>query len=321
MKCLILGGGGFIGHHLARRLKKEGNEVHIADLGWWLDDNHDYTVILGDLTKPSTWLKLDNNYDEVYNLAADMGGAEYIFTKNNDAKIMLNSLQITMHCINWMVKNKKVKRVFFSSSACVYNQNNQMSRHHIDTREQSAYPACPDSDYGWEKLTSERLYLAAARNLGLEVRIGRYHNVYGPESDFKGIRAKSVAALARKVIEATTEVEIFGTGNQVRSFLYIDDCIDATIRVMRCDYDQPLNIGSNEAITINQLVDKFIEFKGMKNKMKKVYVDGPTGVNARNSHNDLIQFHTGWYPATNVVHGLEATYKWIEQQLLFQDVG
>ena len=153
----------------------------------------------------------------------------------------------------------------------------------------------------------------------MEVRIGRYHNVYGPECDYEGKRAKSVAALARKVIQADTEVEIFGTGDQVRSFLYIDDCIDATIRVMRCDYDQPLNIGSNEAISINQLVDKFIEFKGMKNKMRKTYVDGPIGVNARNSHNDLIQFHTGWYPATNIVHGLEATYKWIEQQLSSQE--
>ena len=238
MKCLVLGGGGFIGHHLANRLKKEGHEVHIVDQQWWITKEDFPNFLIGDLTKASTFLKLDTDFDEVYQLAADMGGAMYVFTQENDANIMLNSLQININVINWMKKHKKVKRVFFSSSACVYNENNQMSKHSIDTRESSAYPANPDSDYGWEKLTSERLYLAAARNYGLDVRIGRYHNVYGPECDYLGNRPKSVAALSVKVIQAEEEIEIFGTGDQVRSFLYIDDCIDATLNVMRSDYSE-----------------------------------------------------------------------------------
>ena len=188
-----------------------------------------------------------------------------------------------------------------------------MAKHAIDTREASAYPANPDSDYGWEKLTSERLYLAAKRNYGLEVRIGRYHNVYGPECDYIGDRAKSVAALARKVIQAEDEIEIFGKGDQVRSFLYIDDCIDATINVMRSDYSEPLNIGSEQLVSINQLVDWFIELKGKK--LRKKYIPGPIGVMARNSHNDLIRFHCAWYPQKKLADGLKETYQWIEDQL------
>jgi GDP-D-mannose 3',5'-epimerase len=313
MKCLVLGGGGFIGHHLANRLKKEGHEVHIVDQQWWITQEDFPNFIVGDLTKPATFLKLDTDYDEIYQLAADMGGAMYVFTKENDANIMLNSLQININVINWMKKHKKLKRVFFSSSACVYNEHNQMAKHAIDTREASAYPANPDSDYGWEKLTSERLYLAAKRNYGLEVRIGRYHNVYGPECDYLGIRPKSVAALSVKVIQAEDEIEIFGKGDQVRSFLYIDDCIDATINVMRSDYSEPLNIGSEQLVSINQLVDWFIELKGKK--LRKKYIPGPIGVMARNSHNDLIRFHCAWYPQKKLSDGLKETYQWIEDQL------
>jgi len=313
MKCLVLGGGGFIGHHLANRLKKEGHDVHIVDRNWWITKEDFPNFLIADLTKASTFLKLDTDFDEVYQLAADMGGAEYVFTQENDANIMLNSLQININVINWMKKNKKVKRVFFSSSACVYNQHKQMAKHNIDTREPSAYPAHPDSDYGWEKLISERLYLAAARNYNLEVRIGRYHNVYGPECDYIGDKAKSVAALARKVIQAEEEVEIFGTGDQTRTFLFIDDCIDATTNVMRSDYSEPLNIGSEELVSINQLVAWFIELKGKK--LRKKYIPGPIGVLARTSNNDLIRFHCGWYPQKKLSDGLKETYQWIEGQL------
>ena len=316
MKCLILGGGGFIGHHLARKLQNEGNDVHIGDIGWWLDENHDYKVFIGDLTDVSTFDQFDTDYDEIYQLAADMGGCEYIFVKHNDLKIMLNSLQINMNLLNWISKHRKMNRIFFSSSACVYNENNQLSIQNIDTREASAYPAQPDSDYGWEKLTSEKLYLAAARNTGLITRIGRYHNVYGPESDFEGVRAKSVAALARKVILADNEVEIFGTGDQVRTFLHIDDCVDATIKVMRSGYKEPLNIGSEQLVSINELVDYFITLKNTR--IRKKYVPGPTGVHARTSNNDLIKHHLEWEPKVTLAKGLKETYEWIKEQLSSQ---
>ena len=321
MKCLVLGGGGFIGNQLAKRLKKQGHEVHIVDnKQWTLNDDIDFpNMLLADLTKQSTYYKLDNDYDEIYQLAADMGGCEYIFVKDNDLSIMCNSLQINLNVINWMCKHKKLNRVFFSSSACVYNEQKQMAKHNIDTREQSAYPAQPDSNYGWEKLTSERLYLAAARNAGLTTRIGRYHNVYGPGCDFEGVRAKSVGALARKVIQADEEVEIFGNGDQIRSFLHIDDCVDATIRVMRSECEDPLNIGSEQMVTINQLVDYFIDCK--KKRLRKVHIPGPTGVNARTSHNDLIRFHIGWYPQVKLEDGLKETYSWIKIQLSLQEEG
>jgi len=310
MKILVFGAGGFIGHHLVNRLKHNGHYVCGVDIKHpefsktTADD-----FIIADLTHSESFNSLPNlEFDQLYQLAADMGGAEYVFSGENDANIMSINALININTLNYVVK-AGVKKVFYSSSACIYPGYNQLDPHNPDCSEDSAYPANPDSEYGWEKLFSERLYLSYAKNYNVNVRIARYHNIYGPEGTWQGGREKAPAAICRKVITSTNNIEIFGDGNQTRSFLYIDDCIDGTLALTSSNYCQPLNIGSTEMVTINKLVDVALS---IKNKVcTKVYINGPVGVMGRCSDNKKINAALGWEPKVNLQAGMFKTYNWI----------
>lgn len=317
LRALVCGAGGFIGSHLVRRLKDEGFWVRGVDLKEpeFRTSGAD-EFLVGDLRDVETSrLAVDQPFDEVYQLAADMGGAGFIFTGDNDADIMYNSAQINIHILE-ACRRANVKRVFYSSSACIYPLFNQQDKDNPVCSEESAYPALPDSEYGWEKLFSERLYLAYKKNYGVEVRIARYHNIFGPEGSWNDGREKSPAAICRKVAEAAEsgEIEIWGDGLQTRSFLYIDECLEGTLRLTRSAFTGPVNIGSIEMVSINQLADKIMVI-AQKNLSKR-YVDGPLGVRGRTSDNDLIWQELGWRPSQSLDAGLKATYAWISKQVL-----
>ena len=315
--ALVLGAGGFIGSHLVHRLKTEGYWVRGVDLKYpeFSNTAADH-FIYGDLRSNKTmFTAIDNGppFDEIYQLAADMGGAGYIFTGNNDADIMHNSSLINLNLLDEIVKYSKVRpKIFYSSSACMYPEHNQLDPANPNCEESSAYPANPDSEYGWEKLFSERIYLAYARNYALDVRIARFHNIYGPESLWKGGKEKAPAAICRKVIEAEDEIEIWGDGLQTRSFLYIDECVEGIRRLMNNDFIGPINVGSDEMVTINQLVETAMAVENKQLRIK--HIDGPLGVRGRNSDNKLIKEKLGWAPNYPLNKGIEQTYKWIKKQ-------
>lgn len=308
-KAIVCGGAGFIGHHLCKRLKDEGYFVISLDIKL---PEFSYNTIWDEfhLHDCSTGIDkfLNNNVDEVYQLAADMGGAGYIFTGENDAAIMSHSALINIKVLQSCIK--KVGKIFYSSSACIYPKYNQEDPNNPKCSEESAYPAAPDSEYGWEKLFSERLYLSHAKNLGMNVAIGRFHNIYGPECTYKGGKEKAVLALCRKVLESNNCIEVWGTGKQTRSFLYIDDCIDGIRMLMNSDLKMPLNIGSEEMITINNLALKIMKIAGKNLKINNI--SGPVGVNGRNSDNKLIESYLGWKPKHNLDQGLEKTINWLK---------
>lgn len=315
-KILVCGAGGFIGSHLVKRLKKEGHTVIGVDLKRpeFSESMADF-FYLGDLRNQAFCETLfQESYDEIYQLAADMGGAGYIFTGDNDAQIMHNSSQINLNILDLATKNK-VNKIFYSSSACIYPERNQLDPLNPNCEEDSAYPASPDSEYGWEKLFSERLYLAYAKNFGIQVRIARYHNIFGPEGSWNNGKEKSPAALCRKVamVEDGGGIEIWGDGQQTRSFLYIDECLEGTMRLMASNWTGPVNIGSDEMISIENLAKLIIKISGKDLKIRSV--DGPIGVRGRNSHNGLIMKRLNWAPSQPLVHGIESTYNWIYNQV------
>jgi len=340
--ALVLGGGGFIGGHLAKRLKEEGFWVRIVDI----KENHEYwdhndicdEYIQGDLRDPMLVSKImfapnqisesdkENSFDEVYQLAADMGGAGYIFTGENDANVMHNSALINLNVTHEAVK-KSVKRVFYSSSACMYPEHNQLDPNNPNCEESSAYPANPDSEYGWEKLFSERLFLAFNRNYGLDVRVARFHNIFGPMGTWKGGKEKAPAAMCRKAAEALMddEIEVWGDGLQTRSFLYIDECIEMVLRFMRQEeFLGPVNIGSEEMVTINELAEMAIKAADKRAYAKNIAGEEfktkygfkcPVGVRGRNSDNKLYKEKMGWAPVQPLYDGIVKTYQWINTQI------
>lgn len=314
-RILVCGAGGFIGHHLVRRLKEEGHWIRGADLKRPLfsaTQADDFAV--GDLREQEFVRQVvDQKFDEVYQLAADMGGAGYIFTGENDADVMHNSATINLNMVE-ASRQHDVGRIFYSSSACIYPEYNQLEPDNPNCAEDSAYPAQPDSEYGWEKLFSERLYLAYGRNHGIKVRIARYHNIFGPEGSWNDGREKAPAAVCRKVSQAADDgdVEVWGDGHQTRSFLYVDECLEGTLRLMRSDWTGPVNIGSDEMVTINALVDMVADLAG-KSVVKR-HVSGPTGVRGRNSDNRLIEEKLAWKPSAALLDGLRKTYEWIDAQ-------
>jgi nucleoside-diphosphate-sugar epimerase len=315
-KALILGGGGFIGSHMVNRLKKEGFWVRAVDLKFpeFSPTNAD-DFIQGDLRDPYVCRSaVDQNFNEIYQFAADMGGAGFIFTGENDADIMHNSGLINLNVLDACLKRNS-RKIFYSSSACIYPEHNQLDPHNPNCVESSAYPANPDSDYGWEKLFSERLYLAYAKNYNFDVKIARFHNIFGPLGSFKGGREKAPAAICRKIAHAKDNeaIEIWGDGKQTRSFLFIDECIEGTIRLMRSNRKGPYNIGSNEMVTINKLV-ALVAGIAQKNIIVN-HISGPLGVRGRNSENTLIQRELGWSPSQPLILGLEKTYSWIFNQI------
>ena len=315
-KILVCGAGGFIGHHLVRRLKREGHWVRGVDLKkpeFSPIDADDFVV--GDLRDQAVCRKvLDQAFDEVYQLAADMGGAGYIFTGEHDADVMHNSALINLNIVE-LANKHKVGKIFYSSSACMYPAYNQEDPENPKCSEDSAYPAAPDSEYGWEKLFSERLYLSFNRNYNLQVRVARFHNIFGPEGTYEGGREKAPAAICRKVANAPEggEIEIWGDGKQTRSFLYIDECLDGMQKLMESDFIGPVNIGSDEMVTINQLVEMTMAIAGKKLSVK--HIDGPLGVRGRNSDNTLIKEKLNWAPSATLQGGIEKTYAWIEKQV------
>ena len=316
MKILVLGGGGFIGSHLVERLKKEGHWVRAVDLKYprYAETPADDFVI-GDLRDPALVRSvIDTRFDEVYQFAADMGGAGFVFTGENDAAIMHNSCAINLNVLDacW---RRNIKRIFYSSSACIYPQENQTDPDNPVCSEDSAYPAHPDSDYGWEKLFSERLYLAYGRNHGMDVRIARYHNIFGEKGSWHDGREKAPAAICRKVAMAADgdAIDIWGDGRQTRSFLHVSECLEGTIRLMRSDFIGPVNVGSQEMVSINQLVDVVAAIAGKTIEIN--HIPGPLGVRGRNSDNRLIAEKLGWAPSQPLRAGLEVTYGWIERQV------
>jgi len=319
-KVLVCGAGGFIGVHLVRSLKAQGHYVIGADLEYpeFSETECDEFHIV-DLREQADVRKLiTEDIYEIYQLAADMGGAGYIFTGDNDADIMHNSAMINLNILKEMVV-KGVKRIFYSSSACMYPEHNQMDPDNPLCSEESAYPANPDSEYGWEKLFSERLCMSFEKNYGIRARMCRFHNVFGPESTWTGGKEKSPAALCRKVAMSEDEtVEIWGPGTQTRSFLYIDEAIEGIHRIMESDYNQPLNLGSERMIAINDLAHLIASVNTNK-KLTINNVPGPVGVNGRNSHNKLIKETIGWAPQDNLEYGLQQTYQWILQQIEKQE--
>jgi nucleoside-diphosphate-sugar epimerase len=314
-RVLVNGAGGFIGGHLVKRLKAEGCWVRAVDV-----KRHDFTeppadeFILGDLREQSVVRDVVEGMEEVYQLAADMGGAGYLCTGDHDADVMLSSTPINLNTLEYGRK-AGVKKFFYSSSACMYPEYNQKDPNNPKCSEDSAYPAAPDSEYGWEKLFSERLYLAYMRNYGIQVRVARFHNIFGPEGTWRGGKEKAPAALCRKVAEAPRggEIEIWGDGLQTRSFLYIDECVDGVRRLMDSDFTGPVNIGSEEMVTINQLAEMIMEIAGKKLSIR--HIPGPLGVRGRNSDNRLIGSKLGWKPSRPLRAGLEKTYAWISAQV------
>jgi nucleoside-diphosphate-sugar epimerase len=339
--ALVLGAGGFIGSHLVKKLKVEGYWVRGVDLKYpEFSQTEADEFIIGDLRDvrfvaaclqykgdqgnfyqlvPDRYI---TSFDEIYQLAADMGGAGFVFTGENDADIMHNSSQINLNVLEMQKERNRrddvnKTKIFYSSSACMYPEHNQLDPNNPDCSEESAYPAAPDSEYGWEKLFSERLYFAYHRNYNLNVRVARYHNIFGPEGTWEGGREKSPAAICRKVAylpETGGAIEVWGDGLQTRSFLYIDECIEATRRMMESDFIGPVNIGSEEMVTINQLVETAA--KVASKVVQKVYkLDAPLGVRGRNSNNDLIRKELGWNYSQTLEEGIRKTYDWIEEQI------
>ncbi len=314
-RVLVNGAGGFIGGHLVKRLKAEGCWVRAVDIKL-----HDFAAppadefIVGDLRDPRFVGQVVAGVEDVYQLAADMGGAGYIFTGEHDAHVMHNSATINLNTLE-AGTNAGVKRFFYSSSACMYPEYNQLDPDNPKCSEDSAYPAAPDSEYGWEKLFSERLYLAYMRNRGVQVRVARFHNIFGVEGTWTGGREKAPAALCRKVAEAAdgSTIEIWGDGKQTRSFLYVDECVEGVRRLMDSDFTGPVNIGSEEMVTINQLAAMIMEIAGKKLTIRNI--PGPTGVRGRNSDNRLIRERLGWAPSQPLRDGLSKTYRWIAAQV------
>jgi len=338
--ALVLGAGGFIGSHMVKRLRAEGYWVRGVDLKYpEYSDTEAHEFVVGDLRDlnfvervlqykgpyrnfynfvPSKYIE---TFDEIYQFAADMGGAGFVFTGENDADIMHNSATINLNVLEAQrqlndFKGVNKTKIFYSGSACMYPEHNQLDPDNPDCREESAYPANPDSEYGWEKLFSERLFFAYHRNYGIPVRVARYHNIFGPEGTWTGGREKAPAAICRKVAylpEAGGTVEVWGDGLQTRSFLYIDECIEATRRMMDSDFIGPVNIGSEEMVTINQLVDTAAKVAGKV--VEKNHIDGPLGVRGRNSNNDLIREKLGWDYSQTLEEGIFKTYNWIKEQI------
>lgn len=315
--ALVLGAGGFIGGHIVHRLKREGFWVRGVDLKFseYREVEAD-DFLIGDLRDPVICREvIDRRFDEVYQLAADMGGAGYIFTGDHDADVMHNSATINLNVLE-ASRRRNVLRIFYSSSACMYPTYNQEDPDNPNCVENSAYPAAPDSEYGWEKLFSERLYLAYQRNYGIQARVARYHNIFGQQGTWRGGREKAPAAICRKVAEVKNggSIEIWGDGNQTRSFLFIDECTEGTTRLTRSNFSGPVNIGSDEMVTIDSLVDIVSDIAGKR--LDKIHISGPTGVRGRNSDNRLISAQLGWKPSMTLRAGLERTYAWIESQVM-----
>lgn len=340
--ALCLGGNGFIGHHISQRLKENGYSVRVVDIE---DYKYGYSVhadeiVIADLRNPqvvkaairnqysgysflSHPFEADNQFDEIYQLAADMGGAGYVFSGDHDADIMHNSAVINLNLLDALREQGFKGKVFYSSSACMYPKGSQVGRWSSRLIEDQAYPANPDSEYGWEKLFSERLYAAYHKNHGINIRVARFHNIYGPEGTYDGGKEKAPAAMCRKAIECAKQMEenkfdasilnVWGDGEQTRSFLYIDDCIDAVRLLMASDFTEPINIGSEEMVTINELADLAIGFTGKS--ITKNHIEGPTGVRGRNSDNTLIRKVLGWEPKYNLQAGLKKTFEWIQTRM------
>tara|TARA_Y100000385_G_scaffold288054_1_gene353737 strand:- start:7 stop:972 length:966 start_codon:yes stop_codon:yes gene_type:complete len=315
-KAIVLGAGGFIGGHLVKRLKAEGYFVRGVDL-----KHHQFVksvadeFIVGDLRDPRIVDEvIDESFAEVYQLAADMGGAGYILTGEHDADVMHNSAMINLNIVDSVNRNK-IEKVFYSSSACIYPEFNQMDPSKPNTAENSAYPANPDSEYGWEKLFSERLFLSYSRNYNLNVKIARFHNIFGPEGAWTNGREKAPAAICRKVAETPEggEIEIWGDGLQTRSFLYVDECVEGIRRLMDSDFSGPVNIGSEEMVSINDFAQAIVKLSGKDISIKNI--EGPTGVRGRNSDNRLIFEKLNWKPADSLMNGINKTYDWIEKQV------
>ena len=319
-KALVCGAGGFIGSHMVKKLKSEGYWVRGADVKY-----PDFSMseadefMRGDLTDQVFCDEVTNiQFDEIYQFAADMGGAGYIFTGDHDADVMNNSATINLNILR-NIKDYKPK-IFFSSSACMYPEHNQLDPDTPDCREDTAYPANPDSEYGWEKLFSERLYLAYHRNQGVPVRIARYHNIFGPEGTWDGGKEKAPAAMCRKVAKLPNEggtIDVWGDGEQTRSFLFVDECVEATYRLVQSDFTGPVNIGSEEMVSINELVDITAKVSGKK--VEKNHIEGPLGVRGRNSNNDLIREKLGWDYSQPLEEGIRRTYKWIQAQIKLEN--
>ncbi|MEQ9305405.1 MAG: NAD-dependent epimerase/dehydratase family protein [Marinoscillum sp.] len=315
-KALVCGSGGFIGGHLVNTLKERGYWVRGVDLkrNEYGNDQADEFVI-GDLRDVDTVRKVvTSDLDEIYQLAADMGGAGFVFTGDNDSDIMHNSALCNLNVLE-EVKNKGIKKIFYSSSACMYPEYNQMDPDNPKCSEDSAYPAAPDSEYGWEKLFSERLYLTYARNHGIDVKIARFHNIFGPQGTWNGGREKAPAALCRKVAETPDNgvIEVWGDGKQTRSFLLVTECVEGILRLMDSDFQGPVNIGSEEMISINDYAKMIIDISGKEITIKNI--KGPIGVAGRNSDNNLIKEKLGWSPSMTLREGTEITYKWILEQV------
>jgi GDP-D-mannose 3', 5'-epimerase len=320
-QALVCGAGGFIGSHIVKRLKSDGFWVRGVDLKFpEFSETAADDFVVGDLRDQNLCQSIvDRKFDEVYRLAADMGGAGYIFTGEHDANVMHNSATINLNMVE-TCHRRNVKRAFYSSfyssSACMYPAYNQQDPDNPNCAEDSAYPAAPDSEYGWEKLFSERLYLTYNRNYGMECRVARYHNIFGPEGTWAGGKEKAPAAVCRKVAEASNggAIEIWGDGLQTRSFLYIDECVEGTMRLTRSAHEGPFNIGSEEMVTINQLAELAMDIAGKKLELN--HIPGPLGVRGRNSDNRLIRKTLGWAPSRSLREGLEKTYGWIENQVM-----
>lgn len=317
-RAIVLGAGGFIGSHLVKRLKSEGYWVRGIDLkcpefsptkadSFYLADLRDIHEMYAAL---SHWPS--DSICEIYQLAADMGGAGYLFTGDNDADVMWNSAQINLNILDCVQGNPHVK-IFFSSSACIYPQYNQLDPNNPNCAEDTAYPASPDSEYGWEKLFSERLYLSAIRNWGVDARIARFHTIFGEEGTWTGGKEKAVAALCRKVAENDEEIEVWGDGEQTRTFLHVDECVEGIRRLMQSDFAGPVNIGSEELVTVNQTARMIMAIANKSLTIK--HVEGPQGVRGRKSDNRLIEKKLGWKPTARLEDGLTKTYAWIEKQV------
>jgi len=313
--ALVCGGGGFIGGHLINRLKKEGYFVRGVDLkeNEYGNDKADEFVI-GDLRDSHVAEKVVKGMNEVYQLAADMGGAGYIFTGEHDAAVMHNSALCNLNVLD-AAEKAGVQKIFYSSSACMYPEYNQLDPDNPKCSEDSAYPAAPDSEYGWEKLFSERLYFAYQRNTKIKVKVARFHNIFGPQGTWMGGKEKAPAALCRKVAESENGsfIEVWGDGKQTRSFLFIDECVEAVRRLMDSEFSGPVNIGSEEMISINDFAKMVIDISGKNISIKNI--PGPTGVRGRNSDNKLIRKKLGWEPGLPLRKGMEITFKWINQQV------
>jgi len=339
--ALVLGAGGFIGSHMVKRLLSEGYWVRGVDLKYpefsQAEANEFIRGDLRDVRFVASCLQFKGylgnfyqlvpdshitSFDEIYQFAADMGGAEFVFSGENDADIMHNSATINLNVLEMQKERNRMSgvnntKIFYSSSACMYPEHNQLDPNNPNCSEESAYPAAPDSEYGWEKLFSERLFFAYHRNYGIDIRVARYHNIFGPEGTWEGGREKSPAAICRKVAylpETGGAIEVWGDGLQTRSFLYIDECIEATRRMMESDFIGPVNIGSEEMVTINQLVETAAKVAGKV--VQKVYkLDAPLGVRGRNSNNDLIREKLGWDYSQTLEEGIRKTYDWIKEQI------